>query len=241
MLSNSIIPFIHLSLFHFSFISAGAINTYNSAILGYLTNNFVVFSHSFVKVNQSGWTQTLLLETIYILTLTLRVDAGEKRKFRGLQFFISRGICRKTEWITLTNSVRLKNKNAKRIIEIGQISADIHQVKVMRFATRLKNVHRLKIIVLTTGTLIMYSGERNISNYLSIIIMGVSPVAEEVSFTVSWTVGASVSVDTCVTPAAEEVSSAVNWKVGSTRLVIGSVWFLLNEDLYLLCFDLNWF
>ena len=38
----------------------------------------------------------------------------------------------------------LKNTNAKRIIEIRQISADIQQVKVMRSATRLKNLHRLK-------------------------------------------------------------------------------------------------
>ena len=85
----------------------------------------------------------------------------EKRKFRGLLFFISRGICHKTVWITLTNSVTrgifrktvwvtlpnsfmLKNNNAKIIIEIRQISADIQQVKVMRLATRLENLHILK-------------------------------------------------------------------------------------------------
>ena len=34
----------------------------------------------------------------------------------------------------------LKNDNANRIIEIGQISADIQQVKVVRSATRLKNL-----------------------------------------------------------------------------------------------------
>ena len=80
----------------------------------------------------------------FTLTPTLWVRKKERR-FQGLPFFISRGICRRTVWITLRNSATLKNNNAKRIIEIGKISDNTQQVKVMRFATRLKNLHRLKI------------------------------------------------------------------------------------------------
>ena len=45
---------------------------------------------------------------------------------------------------TLGDSVTLKNNYAKRIIEIGQISAERQHVKVMKYPTWLEKLHRLK-------------------------------------------------------------------------------------------------